>query len=797
MNIPDTKTEKKKVVKAKVAKKKVTKKTTTQKTTTKKQKSDTVMSSLGDKSLIIVESPTKARTLNKYLDKSYVIKATVGHVIDLPSRRIGVDVENNFKLEYETLPKKEKVIKELISAAKLAKEVLLATDPDREGEAIAWHVSQAIGKRSNKIHRVEFHEFTPKAVRKALETPSEINMKRVDAQQARRVLDRLVGYQVSPLLWKTITFGLSAGRVQSVALRQICEREVEIEQFIKEEYWTIDGEFKADKVDKFLARLFKLDKKKIEIPNEASSKTVVGRLKKADYVITDIRRSRRKRQPKPPYITSTLQQDAGRRLFFTTKRTMSVAQKLYEGINLGRDKGQTGLITYMRTDSLRVSDDAISDARDWIASQFGSEYVSSEPRTFKNKKGAIQDAHEAIRPADVSITPDSIKDKLTEEQYKLYNLIWRRFVATQMKKAEVDVTVITIGGREKGDENSAPKIEFRVSGQVLVFPGFLTVYEDQKNNDKDDDKAKNDNSLPSGLMVGMPLDLRKLDPKQHFTQPPPRYNESSLVKMLDEEGIGRPSTYAQIISTLLARKYVDKEEKVFIPTDLGKTVNKLLVERFPEVFTVEFTSKMEEQLDTVELGDHTWQQVVREFYEPFSISLEAALGHSGEIKKKMVEPVGRNCPDCGSDLLYKWSRNGKFIACSGYPKCKFSEDINANTSIKVDVKCPDCGSQMKVRSGKFGEFLGCSDYPKCKGILPITSEFDCPTEGCKGKLVKKKTKTGKIFYGCQNYPKCDFASWDNPIVGPCPECKAPTILEKVRKAGTLKHCHRCDWKMNE
>lgn len=762
---------------------------TVKKTAPKKKSSSTVKTRLGDKSLVIVESPTKARTLTKYLGKSYVVMSTVGHIIDLPGRRIGVDTENGFRPEYVPLPRKSKVIKDLVSAASVSKEVLLATDPDREGEAIAWHVYNQISAKVKNIHRVEFHELTKSAVQKAVQSPGSLNMKLVDAQQARRVMDRLVGYQVSPLLWKTISKGLSAGRVQSVALRQICEREEAIEKFVKEEFWTIDGLFKGEDIDEFYAKLYKLDKKKIEIPDKKSSRSIVARIKDADYKVDDVRKSRKKRRPYAPYITSTMQQDAGRRLNFPTKMAMSVAQQLYEGINIG-SLGQVGLITYMRTDSIRVSVEAINAARDWISDNLGSEYLPGSPRMFKNKKGAIQDAHEAIRPTDVSLTPDSIKDDLKPEQYKLYNLIWRRFVASQMKEAEVDVTVVSIGGYEDNQVGMAP-IEFRASGQVIVFPGFLAIYKEASKSETVA-KKESDNPLPSGVEPGMALELLKFDQKQHFTQPPPRFNEASLVKELDDLGIGRPSTYASIISTLLDRTYVIKIEKALAPTDLGKTVNGLLVSQFPDVFNVEFTSKMEEALDRVELGS-SWQGVVGEFYTPFSKALATALENRTTIKKNMMEPVGRDCPDCGAELVYRWSKRGKFISCSAFPECKHAESLEPTPDAPAGVKCPKCDGAMVVRSGRYGAFLGCSDYPKCKGILPLTSDLACPVEGCDGKLVKRQTKRGKPFYGCERYPKCDFATWDTPVEGPCPKCNAPTLIEKNTKTKYLKYCHRCDW----
>ena len=596
-------------------------------------------------------------------------------------------------------------------------------------------------------------------------------------------MDRLVGYQVSPLLWKTITRGLSAGRVQSVALRLICDREAEIEIFVKEEYWTVDGIFTDKTSAELKARLWKIDENKVEIGSEEESNKVVKRINQSTYRITNIEKKRRRRQPYAPYITSTLQQDAGRRLGYTVRKTMSIAQRLYEGIEVG-DKGQIGLITYMRTDSTRVANEAVSGLRDWIVGKLGTEYVSDKPRIFKNKKSQVQDAHEAIRPTEIALSPDDIKSYLSADEFKLYDLIWRRFAASQMKPAEHDVTTVTIFN-EKND------LEFRASGQILVFPGFLKIYSEFEGS-KNEENGKT--VIPKTLEAGGKLELMNVEPVQHFTQPPPRFNESSLVKTLDELGIGRPSTYASIISTLIDRKYVEREKRLFIPTDLGKTVKEILIKSFPDIFNVEFTARMEEELDRIETG-MKWQQVVDDFYVPFQAALEEAESKKKELKKSTMEPVGRICPDCGSDLVYRWSKRGKFISCSGFPDCKHAESIEPVEIVEVDVDCPKCESKMLLRTGRYGKFYGCRTYPKCKGILPFTTGHVCPKKDCEGKIAEKQTKKGKIFFSCTNYPNCDFSSWDAPADGECPSCKAPTIFNKALKSkDPYNYCSQCKWK---
>ena len=730
------------------------------------------------KNLIIVESPTKARTISKYLSNEYVVRATGGHIVDLPTNDIGVDIEADFEPKYEVLERKKHLVADLARSAETAKAVYIATDPDREGEAIAWHVMNVMKKAKVPIYRVEFHEITPNAVKKSLTEQGVVDQKRVDAQQARRVLDRLVGYMVSPLLWKVITKGLSAGRVQSVALRLICEREGLITEFVKEEYWTIEGLFRGENTDPFLAKLHKVDKKRMDtktiaLHSEEEATAIVNRVKEASYSITEIKKSRKLQHPSPPYITSTLQQEASRKINFTTKRTMSTAQTLYEGVELG-DKGTVGLITYMRTDSTRVSSQANDLAREYIEKSFGEQYLVPKVRVYSNKKGAVQDAHEAIRPTDVNLTPDLVKPYLSADQYKLYELIWKRFVATQMASAELDVTSVNIGGREgKSTTNSTPTIEFKTSGQILRFDGFLKLYGFQiatdEKSEKDEDEIEEERSnqpLPVNLTEGMPLILIKPDPKQHFTQPPPRFTEASLVKELDELGIGRPSTYATIISTLLDRQYVEKAEKSFSPTDLGFRVNTVLVAQFPDLFNVTFTAHMEDDLDKIEEGQE-WRSVIKEFYTPFKTALDSAFGNKEVLKKSQLELVGRDCPLCGNPLAFRFSKKGRFISCTAFPKCKHAENIEELVPVKSERKCPLCSAEMVVRSGRFGQFLGCSKYPECRGIAPLVEGKQCPVLDCKGSVLQRKSGKGKIYYKCTQ-AGCKFISWDPVVDEPCP-----------------------------
>ena len=733
--------------------------------------------------LIIVESPTKARTISKILGNQYTVKASVGHIIDLPKDRLGVDTANGFKPKYETIKGKGKIVQELKKAASDSNRILIATDPDREGEAIAYHIASVIAKSGKPINRILFHEITTKAVNQALQNPSQIDDKKVNAQQARRVLDRLVGYLVSPLLWKTIAKGLSAGRVQSVALRMICEREAEIRLFVSEEYWTIDAELDPGDDNSFIARAVKYKDKTLKIPDKEHSDEHCASLKEADFFLRDRKVQNKKQSPKPPFTTSTLQQEAGNKLRMNNKKTMVIAQQLYEGIELGT-KGATGLITYMRTDSVKVSPEAINQAREHIANTYGIEYLPPKPRSYTTK-GRAQEAHEAIRPTDVKLTPQSIKQYLTKEQFSLYQLIYNRFLASQMADAEFRHTTLII---KAGD------YELRATGKEPIFKGFLQAwgYTENDNGDKDEQKSK----IPKNIAVGQQLALVKLLPEQHFTEPPPRYTESSIVKALEENGVGRPSTYATIISVLYDRKYMERKDRSLHPTELGETVNKILVNNFPDIFSVDFTARMEDKLDEIEAGELVWNEVVGDFYHPFNRTLEAINSRKEEIRRSLVEPTGEKCELCGGDLVIRWGKNGKFIACSNFPKCRNTKPLDEPVQTASGKTCPKCGAELVVKTGKYGRFLGCSKYPKCKHIEPLDLGIACPKQGCSGKVVERRTKKGRIFYGCSNYPQCDFISWNQPVEHQCPQCQNP-YLEVRRSAGNeYWQCPKCKFKVN-
>ncbi|MFH1312741.1 MAG: type I DNA topoisomerase [Candidatus Eisenbacteria bacterium] len=723
------------------------------------------------KSLVIVESPAKAKTINRFLGTSYVVKASMGHVRDLPKKTLGVDVDKDFEPKYVTITGKKKTITELKTAAKKAKDIFLAPDMDREGEAIAWHLAALIDKDRSKVKRVIFNEITGTAIKEAFANPIDIDMRKVDAQQARRVLDRLVGYKVSPLLWRIFHKRTSAGRVQSVALRLICEREEEIEKFVAREYWTIDGKFKSLRDDEFMAKLERIGKAKVELGTLKDATDVETDLKQQTYLIKDVKKRTTKRNPRPPYITSTLQQDAARRLGFSARKTMVIAQELYEGIDLG-EKDRAGLITYMRTDSTRVASSASDSARTYISETFGEEYIPKKATKFRKGK-ASQDAHEAVRPTAVERTPDAVSSFLTKDQARVYKLIWSRFVASQMAQALFDQTTIEVeGGRYL----------FKVTGSVMKFDGFLKVY-----SEKTDDK---DNLLPV-LNTGEAVDLLSLDVKRHETQPPPRYTEASLIKELEEKGIGRPSTYAAIITTVLDRGYVEKAKGSLEPTELGRTVLRVLLKIFPDIFDVGFTAHMETELDRVETGQDGWVSVVRNFYEPFARSLEHADAMKDELKRTVEEQTDTKCETCGSPMIKKWGRHGRFLACSAFPECKTTKPLEEEEE-HTDAKCPECEGEMIVRTGRYGKFLACKRYPDCKGTKAFTLGIKCPNEGCEGELKEKRTKKGRIFYGCESYPKCKFATWDKPIGEPCPECNYPIMLVKTtRDKGSRLKCPKC------
>ena len=815
------------------------------------------------KSLVIVESPAKAKTINKYLGKDYIVLASVGHIKDLPKKGLGVDPENNFELTYEVMPGKEKVVRELKAAAKEADTIFIATDPDREGEAIGWHIAEEVGgrgKTKKPIFRVMFNEITKAAVNDAFKQPAQINQDLVDAQQARRVVDRLVGYQVSPLLWDKVRRGLSAGRVQTVAVRLVVEREREISAFVKTEYWTITANLAAQLPPTFDARLYKIadqtvktsgfdagvKKSEVHIKNEDDAKQILAELAGKQYIVSEVSTKEKKRNPVPPFITSKLQQEASRKLRFPAKKTMQIAQKLYEGKDVG--EGTVGLITYMRTDSTRVSEGALQEAREFIGGRYGQNYLPEKAIHYRSKKDA-QDAHEAIRPTSVALTPDAIAKHLDKDELALYRLIWQRFVASQMMPALFDQTTIDIAA---GD-----KFTFRATGSVLKFDGFLAVYEEGKD-EKDEDDEERAAKLPK-TAKGEHLKLNLLTPNQSFTEPPPRYTEATLVKVLEEKGIGRPSTYATIMTVIQDREYVEKREGKFFPTDLGTIVNDLLVESFTDLFDIAYTARLEGELDEIEDGKIKWQAALKGFYDKFTVDLKAAQTHMKDVKRQeiltdevcekcgskmaikfgrfgqflactnypeckntreLAKPANSNgeaaataseageaeenpyanetCEKCGSSMVLKKGRFGSFLACSGYPECKNTRKLTKTGAVMaapkmLDEKCPECGMQIAVKQGPYGEYTGCTS---CKYIKRETTGVACTRAGCKGEIVVKKSKRGKAFYGCVAYPKCDRVYWDKPIARVCPQCQNPFMLEKfnARADQTVLTCPECEFK---
>ena len=817
------------------------------------------------KGLVIVESPAKAKTIQKYLGKGFTVEASLGHVKDLPKSTLGVDIDNEFDTEYIVIPGKEKVLIKLKKLAESADHIFLAPDPDREGEAIAAHLADELdtngtkkkkakkskGKDKDKdgeaprIQRVTFNEITQRAVREAFEHPREIDQNLVDAQQARRVLDRLVGYQVSPLLWDKVRRGLSAGRVQTVALRLIVEREREIKAFEKKEYWTIDAHLAAPKPPAFDARFVGKGEEKIEVPNAEEAEKIRAFVEKADWLVRSVDRKERRRNAAPPFTTSKLQQDSARKLRFSVKRTMMIAQRLYEGVELG-EEGLVGLITYMRTDSTRVSNEALAEVREMVGKEYGAQYLPEQPNTFKSKKGA-QEAHEAIRPSSVVRHPDSVKQYLKEDEFKVYKLIWQRFVASQINPAVFDQTTVDIDAKQGNDS-----FWFRVTGSVLKFDGFLKVYEESKEG-KDDEDEELKHKLPP-LEPGQTLTLRELKPEQHFTEPPPRYNEASLVKELEERGIGRPSTYATILTTIQERQYVTKTGGKFAPTEIGLVVTDLLIDNFRDIFDVAYTARLEEELDDIEEGKEKWTDAMAEFYKRFAKDLKYAEKHMENIKR-MEKPTDEKCERCGSPLVIKWGKHGSFYACSsydkenpesctftkenpinlpdldsadmqetaqeeycencgrvmvlkrgrfgqfmactGYPDCKTTRRLDQGKrvpDIPLDEPCPKCGRNLMIRHGRYGEFTACSGYPDCKIVKQNFIGVKCPD--CKdGDLVEKKARKGNTFYGCSNYPKCKFTSANKPIDEKCPSCGNAFLVEKNLKAGPVIACpnKECDY----
>ncbi len=779
--------------------------------------------------LLIVESPTKVRTIQKFLGPEYNIVASRGHVRDLlktGERKMGINVRGNFQGEYGEIPSKKKTIGALRDAARTAKEIYLAPDPDREGEAIAWHIQEILreqGKDDN-VYRVSFNEITPRAVRESLSHPGRIDQKKVDAQETRRKLDRIVGFKLSgEILWNKVAFGLSAGRVQSVALRLLCEREDEIDAFEPKEYWTITTFVeKPGAAPSFEAKLHRIQGEEPEIPNESRARELASVIEKAKLQVSKLERRERRRRPPAPFITSTLQQECSTKLRYGAKRTMSIAQSLYEGVNLGRSQGNVGLITYMRTDSVRLAPEAVQMARAYIGENFKSPYLPEKPPVYKGGDN-IQDAHEAVRPTDVSLTPDTLKGLLKPEQLATYTLIWRRFLASQMTPAVYDQTSVDI---------MAEDLLLRASGSILKFSGFLELYqdngEDAENGDEERISSSRDRLLPQ-LEENDSIALRFTEaaesgvlPEQHFTQPPPRYSEASLVKELEEDGVGRPSTYASIIDTLEKRKYVllERRKRQFTPTPLGREVNKLLVEGFPDEINVKFTAQIENDLDNIEKGDKPWLPILRDFYVQFDKKIQEAKKTLPNLKTK-TEPIGRDCPDCGNSLVKKFSRNGWFISCSKYPDCKHSESISNGEDedeetdealadiLEKAPPCEDCGEPMQVKRGPYGLYLCCSAQPKehktRKALAggrpaadPVPTGVACARKDCDGELVSRRTRrTGKIFYGCSQFPKCNYAVWDLPVERGCPTCEHPHItIKTTKKNGTQMVCpvKSCDYK---
>ncbi len=753
------------------------------------------------KNLLIVESPTKTKTLKKFLGRQYAVEASLGHIRDLVKKDMGIGPQ--YEPNYAILTAKKEVVQKLRKAAKDADVVYLAPDPDREGEAIAWHIAEVLGKDPGQVHRVTFNEITKRAVLAALENPRQIDLRKVDAQQARRVLDRLMGFRLSPLLWEKVKQGLSAGRVQSVALKMVCERQAEIDAFVPEEYWNLGAELSAKLPPAFQARLQKIDGKKAEVGNGADAAKIVADLEQGTFKVGAVERKQALQRPGAPFITSRLQQEAARRFGFSVKRTMALAQGLYEGTEVG-DRGQVGLITYMRTDSTRVADEAVDGVRELIAATYGPQSLPEKPNVYKSKKGA-QDAHEAIRPTSFDLPPDALKDSLRADEWKLYKLIWDRFVGSQMNPAVFDVTQVdVVSGR----------YTLRVSGRVLKSPGFLAVYREAPEEGAPENDEAEEATLPA-IAEGEMLTLLKVTSEQKFTQGPAPFSEATLVKALEESGIGRPSTYATILSTLTDRDYVDKVEGRFRPSALGSLVNGMLQKGFHDIINEGYTAELEEQLDKIEDGLIEWKTAIADFDKKFSKDLETAGEQMPNVKKDGV-PLGEICPLDGGQLLMRFGRFGAFVACSNYPECKYTRELNtpaapaspavangdsagaAPAAAEEEVPvCPDCGRPMQIRRSRFGTFWGCTGYPECKGILktgpkpeaPKPTGVACPECG-KGEIEEKRSRRGKTFWSCNRYPDCKFSLWKKPVGKECPDCHAPFLLEKTtKKLGTQLICN--------
>ncbi len=796
--------------------------------------------------LVIVESPAKARTIERYLGDDFFVRASKGHVRDLPERALGVDIKHGFRPTYRVIHGKESVVKELQQAASRAGAVYLAADPDREGEAICFHLAELLdGDRGKTVFRVLFHEITRNAVREAFEHPTSIDRNKVDAQQARRILDRLVGYKVSPLLWQKVRKGLSAGRVQTVAVRMIVEREREIRAFVPEEYWEFRARLEGHVPPAFEAKAVRRGGKKFHVGNRDEADALYAELEKAEFVVRSVNRKKRKRNPLPPFVTSQLQQEAVRRLGFTVRKTMEVAQRLYEGVDLG-EEGRIGLITYMRTDSTRIADSALAEVRDFIQGKFGKEYLPDRPVIYRSKQ-STQDAHEAIRPTSVLRDPESVKRYLNRDEWKLYSLIWSRFVASQMTPAEYDQTEILI---------DAGETEFKAVGSILRFEGFLKVWRDpvggggpaRRKDEAEDSNAAADVEAVEGVLlpdleVGEKLEVLELRREQKFTQPPPRYNEASLVKALEEKGIGRPSTYQQILAVIQKRDYVRKEDGKFIPTEVAEIVNDLLVEHFGELFDYDYTARLEQELDQIEAGEVVWTDMLERFYEGFRSRLEAARSDMRNLRVQGA-PTREVCDKCGGPMVVRLGKYGRFLACSNFPRCRNTrelDEIDFPVEGIPEAACPSCGQRMELRRGRFGPFLACPNYPECKSTIrlvrehgrwvpevlepqqgvcpqcgqplvrrtgrygefiacaryptcryakPVGSGVQCPKCGI-GELVQRRSKRQRVFYGCDRYPDCDYTIWQKPVPEACPECGHPYLVERTtKKTGTVLECPR-------
>ncbi|MBA3919368.1 MAG: type I DNA topoisomerase [Gemmatimonas sp.] len=789
---PARKAAKKAAAKKTSASKAVAKKAAARRSAAVEEPEDLEPAPAGGTALVIVESPTKAKNIGKYLGRGYTVRATVGHVRDLPAKKLGIDIDKGFAPEYVTIEGKEDILTDLKKLAKGAREIFIATDPDREGEAIGWHVEQYLTqpKRhavSAPIRRVMFHEVTKDAVIRSLAKPIDIDTRKVEAQQARRVLDRLVGYKASPVLWKTVKKGLSAGRVQTVALRLIVEREREIRAFTPVEYWSVAADLQKGQ-QPFTAKLHQIDGKKPEISNGSEADRILADLKgRKELVVTEVKRRERRKNPAAPFTTSTLQQEAAKKLNFGSKRTMRLAQDLYEGIDIGID-GATGLITYMRTDSTRVSEDAANAARESLRAQFGDDHLAPTAQLYPSAKSNAQDAHEGVRPTDPSRRPESVQKFLTADQFKLYQLIWQRFMASQMAPAVFDTTTVDFdvpaGGRQ---------YLFRATGSVIKFQGFLALYREAR--EEGDAKALEDEQALPVLDVDEKVPVKAITSSQHFTEPPPRFSEASLVKELERLGIGRPSTYSSIISVLEERRYVSKDQRRFFPTELGETVEKVMVKKFPDIFNVGFTAQMEEELDKIADGEIDWVHALGDFWTPFQRTLndndlDALIGEAYDLSGLAKE----KCPECGGKLVAKGGFFGPFVACENHPKaCKYTRPIKGEKKPAELTKylCQECGAPMVVRHGRSGDFLGCSKFPKCRGTRSMPTGIMCPKDG--GEIAERRSKKrGKAFYGCENYPNCDFVVWDKPVADTCPECNYVGAEAKSNKTrGAFRKCIKC------